>query len=77
MDALNSWDVALFAVAGYIAVVSLVRLMLGRRTALARQIQEDLERREKQAEQQRQQSEADRPAQTALPQPAQLAKKKA
>ena len=29
MDALNSWDVALFAVAGYIAVVSLVRLMLG------------------------------------------------
>ncbi len=67
MDALNSWDVALFAVAGYIAVVSLVRLMLGRRTALARQIQEDLERREKQAEQQRQQSEADRPAQTAAP----------
>ncbi len=78
MDALNPWDVALFAVAGYIAIVSLVRLMLGRRATLARQIQEDLERRQTQDEEQSQQSEADRPGQPARPQPAaQLAKKKA
>jgi hypothetical protein len=77
MDALNSWDVALFAVAGYIAIVSLVRLMLGRRAALARQLQEELKRRETQANQSGQQPEADRPAQPPRAQPAPLAKKKA
>ena len=78
MDALNSWDVALFAVAGYIAIVSLVRLMLGRRAALARQVREELERRESQARAPR----ARKPsgivlAQPPRPQPALLAKKKA
>jgi hypothetical protein len=74
MDALNSWDVALFAVAGYIAIMSLVRLMLGRRSALARQIQEDMERRESQAQQLSEEAEQDQAAQL---QRASLAKKKA
>jgi hypothetical protein len=44
MEAWNSADVALFAIAGYIAIVSLVRLMLSRRDALMRQLHDDLER---------------------------------
>jgi hypothetical protein len=50
MDALNSWDVALFVVAGYIAIVSMVRLMLGRRNSLARQVRDELERQRSEAE---------------------------
>ncbi len=73
---MDSWDVALFAVAGYIAIVSMVRLMLGRRGALAQQIQDELQR------QQTKRGRASRPSRIVWPkppltQPATLAKKKA
>jgi hypothetical protein len=77
VDALNSWDVALFVVAGYIAVVSLVRLMLGRRNTLARQVRDELERQSSEAERQAEETEQNRPAQTAVSQAALAAKKKA
>ena len=77
VDALNSWDVALFVVAGYIAVVSLVRLMLGRRNTLARQVRDELERQSSEAQRQAEETEQNRPAQTPVSQAALAAKKKA
>jgi heme exporter protein D len=77
VDALDSWDVALFVVAGYIAVVSLVRLMLGRRNTLARQVRDELERQSSEAQRQAEETEQNRPAQTPVPQTALAAKKKA
>jgi hypothetical protein len=77
MDALNSWDVALFVVAGYIAVVSLVRLMLGRRNNLARQVRDELERQSSEAQRQAEETEQNRSAQTPVSQTALAAKKKA
>jgi hypothetical protein len=74
---MDSWDVALFAVAGYIAIMSLVRLMLGRRGALAQQIQDDLQRQQMQDEMLKEQNEQNRLAQATLTQSAALAKKKA
>ena len=76
MEVLNSWDVALFVVAGYIALVSLVRLMLGRRNALARQLHDELERQRSEAERQAEDTERNRPAQNPLAQAALAAKKK-
>ncbi|HTU25600.1 MAG TPA: hypothetical protein VMF30_09395 [Pirellulales bacterium] len=76
MDALNAWDVALFAIAGYIAIVSLVRLMLARRNSLARQLQDDLERRRSESQRQAEEAAQDRASgQAGLA--ASLAKKKA
>jgi hypothetical protein len=75
MDALDNWDVALFAIAGYIAIMSLVRLMLARRSVLAQQVQEELERR-RQNELAAEEAERIRAAQAA-PIPVPLAKKKA
>jgi hypothetical protein len=77
MDAWNSWDVALFAVAGYIAIVSLVKLMLGRRNALARQMRDELERQRSETERQAEENEQNRPAQPLASQPSLAAKKKA
>ena len=77
MDALNSWDVALFAVAGYIAIVSLVRLMLGRRNSLARQVRDELERQRSETEREAEETERNRPAQTPASPAALAAKKKA
>jgi hypothetical protein len=77
MDALNSWDVALYAIAGYIAIVSLARLMLERRNALARQMRDDLERQRNEAELQAEETDRNRPAQNPTSTPALAAKKKA
>jgi hypothetical protein len=82
MDALNSWDVALFVLAGYIAIVSLVRLMLARRNSLARQVRDELERQRGESERQTEETEQNRPTQAsqspaALAQSALAAKKKA
>ncbi len=62
MDAVNTWDLALLAAAGYIAVSSLVRLMIGKRNALAIELRGEMEqerrrqeRIEKEKEQQKQQ----------------------
>jgi hypothetical protein len=76
MDALNSWDVALFAVAGYIAILSLVQLMLGRRNNLARQVRDELERQRSEAQLQAEEAERNPPVASPLAQAA-LAKKKA
>ncbi|HEX4143810.1 MAG TPA: hypothetical protein VHY91_09780 [Pirellulales bacterium] len=76
MDALNSWDVALFVVAGYIAIVSMVRLMLGRRNRLARQISDELERQRSESQSRAEEAERNRPVQTPTS-PALAAKKKA
>jgi len=77
MDALNSWDVALFVVAGYIAIVSMVRLMLGRRNTLARQLRDELEHQRSEAQHQAELTEQNRPAQAPTSQTALTAKKKA
>jgi hypothetical protein len=77
MDALNSWDVALFVVAGYIAVVSLVRLMVGRRDTLTRQVREEFERQRSETERLAEEAEQNRPAQTVASPAALAAKKKA
>jgi heme exporter protein D len=77
MDALNSWDVALFAVAGYIAIVSLVQLMIGRRDSLTRQVRDELERQTSEAQRQAEETERNLPAQAPTSQPALAAKKKA
>ncbi len=61
MDAVTTWDLALFAAAGYIAVSSLVRLMIGKRNTLAAELRSEMEQerrrqqrieREKQIQQQ-------------------------
>ena len=57
MDAVNTWDLALFAIAGYIAVSSLVRLMIGKRNALAVELRDEMEqerRRQQRSEQEKQ-----------------------
>ena len=43
MDAVNAWDVALLAVASYIAVTSLLKLMIARRNTLAVELRAELE----------------------------------
>jgi hypothetical protein len=50
MDAVNAWDLALFAAAGYIAVSSLVRLMIGKRNALAAELRSEMEQERRQQE---------------------------
>jgi hypothetical protein len=77
VDALNSWDVALYAIAGYIAVVSLVRLMLGRRNNLARQVRDELERQRVEAERQAEDAQRNPVPQAPGALPALAAKKKA
>jgi len=61
MDAVNVWDVALLAVAGYIAVTSLVRLMIARRNTLAAELRHEFEQeklRQARLEKQKQQTAA-------------------
>jgi hypothetical protein len=47
---MDRWDVFLFVVAGYVAIVSLVRLMANRRNELVEKIQEEIDRRRAAAE---------------------------
>ena len=63
MDAVNTWDLALFAVAGYIAVSSLVRLMISRRNTLAAELRAELEqqRAQQRREKEKQQASAANP----------------
>ncbi len=49
----DGWDIAILLVAGYVAVMALVRLMIGRRNALMNEL-----RREAVAEQKRQRAAA-------------------
>ena len=65
MDAVNTWDLALFAAAGYIAVSSLVRLMIDKRNALAVELKAEMEQQRKaqeRLEQEKQQQHQPRPS---------------
>jgi len=56
---MDSWDVALLVVAGYVAVVALVRLMIHRRDQMAKEFRrrmEEQQRRKQDAEQRQEQS---------------------
>ncbi len=50
MGNMDRWDVALFVIAGYVAVMALVRLMIRRRNQMIdefkRQVDEEKQRRE-------------------------------
>ena len=73
MDAVNTWDLALFAAAGYIAVSSLVRLMIDKRNALAVELRTEMEqerRRLERIEQEKQQQKQLPPKPAAAKQPA-------
>jgi hypothetical protein len=48
MQSMDSWDVALLVLAGYVAVVALVRMMLGHREQTARRLRIELDRQERQ-----------------------------
>jgi type II secretory pathway pseudopilin PulG len=50
MANLDGWDMALLAVAAYIAVVSLVRLMRARRRAVVAELQREVLRQQAQAQ---------------------------
>lgn len=52
MGSMDGWDVALLALAGYVAVVTLVRLMIRRRDQLLEELRRKLkkQRQRKQAE---------------------------
>ena len=43
MQSMDGWDVALLVLAGYVAVVALVRMMLGHREQTARRMRIELE----------------------------------
>jgi hypothetical protein len=47
MGAMDGWDVALLVAAGYVAAVSLVRLMLRRRNQLLDQFRAEIEKERK------------------------------
>lgn len=47
---MDRWDVVLLIVAGYVSVLSLVRLMANRRNELVEKIREEVERRRAAAE---------------------------
>lgn len=51
----NTWDLVLLAIAGYVAVIALVRLMLSERNRLARELDQQVEaERARQAAEKRQ-----------------------
>ena len=62
LGTMSSWDVALLAVAGYVAVVSLVRLMLRRRDQLLADFREQiqLEKQRKAREEKKRKAEEER-----------------
>ncbi len=64
MGSMDGWDVALLAVAGYVALVTLVRLMIRRRNQLMDEFRHEVaqEKKRKQAEQRRQEIESRRAA---------------
>jgi hypothetical protein len=47
---MDRWDLFLFVVAGYVTVLSLVRLMANRRNELIEKIREEIDRRRDAAE---------------------------
>ncbi len=47
MGNMDGWDVALLAMAGYVAVMSLVHLMIRRRDQLIEQFRHEVEREKK------------------------------
>jgi len=48
MDTMESWDIALLVVVGYLATVALVRLMARHRDQLVERFRQDLEREKQQ-----------------------------
>jgi hypothetical protein len=48
MDTMESWDIALLVVVGYLATVALVRLMTRHRDQLVERFRQDLEREKQQ-----------------------------
>ena len=41
---MDGWDVALVAIAGYVAIIALVRLMIGRRNQVVEELVEESKR---------------------------------
>jgi hypothetical protein len=65
MEAMNGWDVAMLAIAGYVAVVSLARLMLRRRDELVvefRALFQQEKRKKAELERKKAEQERHRPA---------------
>lgn len=66
METMDSWDWALLALVGYVAVVSLARLMIGRRDELLarfrNEMAEEKERQKKAEQKQARQEESSRRA---------------
>jgi hypothetical protein len=46
---MDGWDLALLAIAGYVAIVALVRLMIRRRDQLVGELVEEAEKKRRQA----------------------------
>jgi hypothetical protein len=67
MAEMNAWDVAILLVAAYIAVLTLVRLMRGRRDVVVAQLQTEVaaQQERKRAERRREQSRSARAKQAA------------
>ena len=55
---MDRWDVFLFVVAGYVAVLTFVRLMANRRNDLVTKIREEINRRRAEAEAAEEEQEA-------------------
>ncbi|MCX7427355.1 MAG: hypothetical protein NTW96_17210 [Planctomycetia bacterium] len=65
METMNGWDVAVLAIAGYVAVVSLARLMLRRRDELVvefRALFQQEKRKKAELERKKAEQERHRPA---------------
>ena len=43
-EIMDGWDVALIAIAGYVAIIALVRLMIGRRNQVVEELVEESKR---------------------------------
>ena len=61
METMNGWDVAVLAIAGYVAVMSLARLMLRRRDELVVEFRAKMKReKRKKAEMERKKAQEER-----------------
>ena len=56
---MDGWDLALLAIAGYVAIVALVRLMIRRRDQLAGELIEEAEQKKRREAQQQRKKQAD------------------
>ncbi len=62
---MDGWEVALLVAAGYVAVVSLVRLMIRRRNQMMTEFHEEVRKEKKRRKAKQRQQDAPRPLKTA------------